>query len=193
VAAQHACRRVGPADHCSSSGSPCDLYSSAPVAAPASTLLAGLSRQRASLLASCTAAGVHEEQPGPPFGCLMVACCRPASLCNEAMHRGGRHLLPSAQHADHRLGGHPPEKQPASMRKEAVDAAVKRTSGCRCTTDSRLPTTAPVPPAHSSGNDAEFCEGGWTPDRQRGSSTAAFPPACGAPAAPAAAAATGDP
>lgn len=43
-----------------------------------------------------------------------------------------------------------PEKQPASMRKEAVEAAVKRTTGCCCTTDSTLPTTAPKPPAGNS-------------------------------------------
>lgn len=41
----------------------------------------------------------------------------------------------------------PPEKQPASMRKEAVEAAVKRTSGCCCATDNTLPTAAPRPPA----------------------------------------------
>ena len=41
----------------------------------------------------------------------------------------------------------PPEKQPASMRKEAVEAAVKRTSDCCWATDSTLPTAAPRLPA----------------------------------------------
>lgn len=46
-----------------------------------------------------------------------------------------------------RLGLGSPLKQPASMRKEAVEAAVNRTIGCWCITESTLPTAAPVPPA----------------------------------------------
>jgi hypothetical protein len=98
-------RQVGQAGHCSSSGSPCDLYSSAPVAAPASTLLAGLSRQRTSLLASCTAAGVHGSPPGACVGCMMGACCRPASLCNQGNASWWQAQTASDQHDYcHQLG-----------------------------------------------------------------------------------------
>lgn len=65
-----------------------------------------------------------------------------------------------------------PEKHPASMRKEAVEAAVKRASGCCCSTDSTLPTATPTPPAASGSATARAahaprggrectCENGW--------------------------------
>lgn len=56
-------------------------------------------------------------------------------------------------------GSDSPEKQPASMRNEAVEAAVNRTSGRCCSTASTLPTAAPALPAdvQSHGESTSVC------------------------------------
>lgn len=63
---------------CKAQGSPCALYTSAPVPAPASALLTGLSWQRTSRAVSCS---VAKQAASSTYDAVEVAVARSSGCC----------------------------------------------------------------------------------------------------------------